>query len=196
MFRLPNRQTFKALHSPLRGPLRSPRHSPLCSPLHYPLRLSSSRAMQVPFSGPPTYDTVAQRFSSYPNPLAFFARKRQEEARDRGEFVDIHDIGGVDPKDFDVLITDIDDEKLRSEIAEVMGIQYLAKATEADANTVVEIGRGYIFGRNIRTIFPCVVSHDGKAHWVFFIVASGVPLTYLSVQVSAPTYRKNGWPLT
>ena len=106
MFRLSSRQTFKVLRSPLRGPLRSP------------LRLfSSCDAMQVPFSGPPTYDTVARRFSSYPNPLAFFAGKRQEEARDRGEFVDIHDIGGPDPKDFDVLITDIDDEKLRSEIA-------------------------------------------------------------------------------
>jgi hypothetical protein len=188
MFRLPNRQTFKALHSPLRSPLRSP--------LHYPLRLSSSRAMQVPFFGPPTYDTIARRFSSYPNPLAFFARKRQEEARDRGEFVNIYDIGGIDPKDFDVLITDIDNEKLRFEIAEVIGIQYLAKATKADANTMVEIGRGYIFGRNVRTIFPCVVSHRGKAHWVFFIVHSGAPLTYLSVQVSAPTYKKNSWLLT
>lgn len=192
MFRLPNRQTFKALHSPLRSPLRSPPRSPL----RYPLRLSSSRVIQVPFSGPPTYDTIARRFSSYPNLPAFFARKHQEEARDRGEFVDIHDIGGIDPKDFDVLITDINDEKLRSEIAEVVGIQYLAKATEADANTMVEIGRGYIFGRNVRTIFPCVVSHKGKAHWVFFIVDSGAPLTYLSVQVSAPTYRKNGWLLT
>lgn len=177
MFRLPNRQTFKALYSPL---LRTP----LRSPLHYHFRLTSTRAIQVPFSGPPTYDTVARRFSSYPNPLAFYAQKRQEDARDRGEFVDIHDIGGIDPKDFDVLITDIDEEKLRSEIAEVMGIQFLAKATEEDANTVVEIGHGYIFGRNVRTIFPCVVSHDGKAHWVFFIVDSGAPLTYLSVQTS------------
>jgi hypothetical protein len=172
MFRLPNRQPFKALHSPLR------------SPLQYPLRLSSSYATQVPYSGPPSYDTINRRFSShYPNPLAFFARKRQEEARDRGEFVDIRDIGGPDPKDFDVLITDIDDEKLRTEVADVMGIPYLVKATGADANTVVRIGRGYISGRNIRTMFPCVVTHGDKAPWVFFIVVTGSPLTYLSEQV-------------
>ena len=188
MFRLPNQQTFKALRTSLRSPLRSP--------LYYPLRLSSSRAMQVPFSGPPTYDTVARRFSSYPNPLGFFARKHQEEARDRGEFVDIHDIGGIDPKDFDVLITDIDNKKLRSEVAEVVGIQYLAKATEAEANKVVDIGHAYIFGHNSCTIFPCVVSYAGKSHWVFFIVDSGAPLTYLSAEVSTPTYRKDGWPLT
>src|SRR5215469_12500931 len=89
MFRLSSRQTFKALRSPL----------------HSSLHLPSSRhvhAMSVPFSGPPTYDTIARRFSSHPNPLAFFVHKRQQEARDRGEFIDIHDISGVDPEDFDV----------------------------------------------------------------------------------------------
>jgi hypothetical protein len=96
--------------------------------------------MQVPFSGPSTYDIVARRFSSYPNPTDFFVRKNLEEARDRGEFIDIHDVSGVDPKDYDVLITDMDYEKLRSKIAEVVGIQYLVKATEADADNVVQIG--------------------------------------------------------
>jgi hypothetical protein len=152
--------------------------------------------VQVPFSGPPTYDTVARRFSSYPNPLAFFVHKRQQEARDRGEFIDIHDVGGMNSNDYDVLITDIDNKKMRSEISEAVGIQYLVKATEADANKVVEVGHGYVYGPKFRTIFPCVVSHDDKAHWVFFIVDTSAPLTYLSVQISACTYRKNTWPLT
>ncbi len=152
--------------------------------------------MSVPFSGPPTYDTIARRFSSHPNPLAFFAHKRQQEARDRGEFIDIHDVGGVDPEDFDVLITDVNDEKLRSEIAEAVGIQYLAKATEADANKVLEIGQGVIYGKKLRTIFPCVVRNKDKAHWVFFVLDTCAPLTYLSAQVSAPTRTKNAWPLT
>jgi hypothetical protein len=152
--------------------------------------------MQVPFSGPPTYDTIARRFSSHPNPVAFFVHKSQQEARDRGEFIDIHDVGGVDPKDFDILITDVNEGKLRSEIAEVVGIQYFAKATKAEANNVVEIGHGIIYGTKLRTIFPCIVSDKDKAHWVFFVVSTGAPLTYLSSQVSAPIYRKNAWPLT
>jgi hypothetical protein len=182
MFRLPSRQTFKALWSPLR----------------YPLRLSTRHVhtVQIPYTGPPSYDTIARRFSSHPNPLAFFIRKTKQEAIDRGEFIDIHDVGGVDPKDYDVLITDIDSEKLRSKIAEFIGIQYLAKATEADANNVVEVGYGIVYGPKYHTIYPCVVSRNGKSHWVFFIVDTGDPLTYLSAQVSAPAYRKNAWPLT
>jgi len=38
-----------------------------------------------------------------------------KEAVERSEFVDIHDIGGVDPKIFD-LITDITDNTVTSEI--------------------------------------------------------------------------------
>jgi hypothetical protein len=45
-------------------------------------------------------------------------------------------------------------------------------------------------------MFPCVVSVKDRAHWVFFIVDPGAPLTYLSAQVSAPTYKVNTRPLT
>jgi hypothetical protein len=130
------------------------------------------------------------------NPTDFYVRKNLEEARDRGEFIDIHDVGNVDPKDYDVLITDVNDEKLQSEIAKVMGIPYHTKATEADANKVVKISDGIVYGRMLRMKFLCVVSHAGKAHWIFFIADSGAPLTYLSAQVSAPTCRKDAWPLT
>jgi len=98
--------------------------------------------------------------------------------------VDNHDIGGTDPEDYDVLITDIDDEKLRTEIAEIVGIPYHAKATTEDANKVVEIGDCYIYGRKFRTIFPAVVTNGSGAHWVFFIVNPGALLTYLSAQTS------------
>lgn len=181
MFRLPSRQIFKALRSPLR----------------YPLRLSSRdvHTMQVPYTRPVTYDTLARRFSSSPSLLALFINKRQQEARDRGEFIDIHDVGGVDPKDYDVLITDIDSNKLRSEIAEVIGILYLAKASEADANKVIEIGHGIVYGPKFRTSLPCVVSRRGKSYWVFFIVDTCAPLTCLTEQrleshhcPSDPTY--------
>jgi hypothetical protein len=50
--------------------------------------------------------------------------------KERGEFVGIHDIGGVDPKNYDVLITDMNDEALRHEISELVGITYLQEATK------------------------------------------------------------------
>jgi hypothetical protein len=42
-----------------------------------------------------------------PNPISFFRQKAAKEAIERGQFVDIHDIGGVDPKDYDVLLSDM-----------------------------------------------------------------------------------------
>ena len=53
--------------------------------------------------------TINRRFSSEPNPIDFFAEKKAKEAIERGEFTDIHDIGGVDPEDHDVIITDMSD---------------------------------------------------------------------------------------
>lgn len=73
----------------------------------------------------------------------------------------------MDPEDYDVLISDIDDEKLRGEVAEIVGIRYHAKATTEDANKVVEIGDCFIYGRKFRTIFPAVVACGVQAHWVF-----------------------------
>jgi hypothetical protein len=167
MFRLLSRQAFKAVPRP-------------------GLRLSASRhvhSMQAPYSGPPSYDTIFRRFSSNVDPQAYFTRKRQQEAKERGEFIDIHDIGR-DPSDYDVLITDIKHETLETTIAEELGIPYLSKATEAQAEEVVEVGNGYIHGSKFRVIVP-FLGHKGEARWVFFILGSGAPLTHLSAQASA-----------
>lgn len=153
MFRLLSRQAFKAVHRP-------------------GLRLSNGTAsrqihsMLLPYIGPPSYDTIARRFPPDVDPQAYFTREHQQEAKERGEYVDIHDIGGTDPEDFDVLISDVD-EKLRGEVAETVGIPYHAEATKEDANKVVEIGDCYLYGRKVRTVFPAVVAHDDRAHWVF-----------------------------
>jgi hypothetical protein len=56
------------------------------------------------FSRPSSYDTITRRFSSNPNLVSYFIQRRQQEAKDRGEFIDIHDIASIDPKDYDVLI--------------------------------------------------------------------------------------------
>jgi hypothetical protein len=144
-------------------------------------------SMPAPYTGPPSHDTIARRFSSDVDPQSYFARKRQQQAKERGEFVDIHDIGGLDPKDHDILITDVGYDKLQHEIAEIVGIPYHSPASKEEADKVVDIGKCFFYGRKIRTMFPAVVTHrSGKAYWVFFIVDSGSPLTYLSAQVGNP----------
>lgn len=111
---------------------------------------------------------IAKRFSpSQVDPQDYINRKHQKEAKECGEYFDLHDIGGVDPMDYDVLISDVDDERLRGEVAEIVGIQYHAEATKEDANKVVEIGDCCIYGWKFRTIFPVVVCNGSQAHWVF-----------------------------
>ena len=90
----------------------------------------------------------------------------------------------------------MDNDALRSEISKLVGIPYLSEATKDEANKVAETGSGYLYGRNSRTIFPCVVSYRDNARWVFFIVDSGSPLTYISVEASVPTFRENALALT
>ena len=205
MLRLPRQQALKALRSPLHntlhypvcGPLRDPLRSSLLNRFRNPLLIRHAHTKPVPFSGPPSYATINRRFSSESNPIDFFAKKKAKEAIECGQFIDIHNIGGVDPKDYDVLIKDMSDNKLRTEIAELLGVPYLQKATEDEANKKIEIATGMTYstsivdGAKFRTVFPCVVSFEDNARWVFFIVDTGAPLTYLSAQVSASTYREN-----
>ena len=133
---------------------------------------------------PYSYDMIVRRLSSDINPEAYFNRTHRQEANPRGERVDIHDIGGPDPKDYDILISDVDDEKLRHEITEIVGIPYHTVAKKEDAKKVVEVGDCYLYGPSYRTIFPTVVAREGRAHWVFFIADCGAPMTYLSAQVN------------
>jgi hypothetical protein len=122
-----------------------PSAAPLRNPLHGPLQTRHLYTEPAPFSGPPSYATLARRFSaSSPSPISFFSQKRAKEAVERGIFVDIHDIGGTDPKDYDVLITDIDNDTLRSEISELVGIPYLNEATKDEADNVAGEIHGFV----------------------------------------------------
>ena len=98
--------------------------------------------MQAPYSGPPSYETIDRRFSTQPDPLAYFRGKRQQEAIQRqqeaiqhGEVIYIHDIpadGGF--SEHDVLLTDITHGTLEdSTISEEFGIAYLSEATTDEA---------------------------------------------------------------
>lgn len=89
--------------------------------------------------------------------------------------------------DYDVLISDINHEKLRGEVADTISIQYHAEATQEDANKVVEISDCYIYGRKFRYSQQLLVMVPRPIG--VFIVDSGSPLTYLSAQVSAKYSR-------
>jgi len=180
MSTLISRQGFNALVNSFRRPPR-PRNT---------TRLFSHRVgdTEVPISEPPSpsYGALARRFSSYPAPLNHHAVKSWQKAGNSGGYVDVHelcDISDIDPNKFDVLITDVNEKTLRTEVSKVFGIDYLAKATEEDAKRKVDVISGYLYGDGRRPMVPCVVSNADKAYWVHFIVDTGSPATFLSEKV-------------
>lgn len=148
------------------------------------------RHFQAPYAGPPSYATLAQRFSTNPTPVLYYQAIKDSEAIKRKEYVDIHDVGGLNPKDYDVLLIDVDYNVLQGEISTLCGIPYLQEATKSDAGKKVEEATAIVFGPMHRVIFPAVVHNadKDKAHWVYFIIDTGSPLTYLSSQVNTLIY--------
>jgi hypothetical protein len=119
----------------------------------------------------PSPCTSALRQIPKPSPLEVgfqrhFESIRAQEARARYETLDNNDIG-YDPASFDVSITDVTDETMKTTIAEETGIQYLSNASKADARIKGQVGESYLHGPNRRAIIPLVVSHAGSARWVF-----------------------------
>lgn len=141
--------------------------------------------MQAPYRGPPSYGTITRRFSfAQVDPQAYFARKRQHAAPGRGDFVGIHDVGPEQhpfPNKFDVF-PDVTYETLKSKVSEELGIEYLSPATEV--TEVVKVCSGYVHGVNKRPIFPLVVCYKDESRWLFFILDSESPWTYISHQAS------------
>lgn len=116
--------------------------------------------------------------------MLYYQARRANDAIRRGEYVDIHDVGGPNPKDYDVLISDVNYNILRGEVSVLGGIPYLQKATKTEAEIVLEEGQAMLFGPKLRVIFPAVVRNQGSAYWIYFIVDTGSPLTYISTQVN------------
>ncbi|KAI9771843.1 MAG: hypothetical protein M1840_001613 [Geoglossum simile] len=154
------------------------------NPLRYSQQARHLHNKSVPYSGPPSYMTLTRRFSSEPHPISFFAQEKKKEVIKNGNFVDIHDIGGVSPKDFDVLITDMNNDILESEISKLAGIPYLKEVKKIEADNMPHKLTGFMYGEKFRLILPCLVGVQGKARWVFFIVDTGAPLTFISDQVA------------
>ena len=78
----------------------------------------------------------------------------------------------------------MNNETLESEISEVVGISYLKEATKNEADKVVDEIHSFSYDWKRRPILPCVLGIGNKVRWVFFVVDSGAPVTYISGQVS------------
>lgn len=179
VWRILKSRPFKRLYSPLKGTLCSPLQHQLCSPFcSYP-----AKAHQVP-SG--IYDVIARTLADYPSNINHINEKKWQEARDRGEWIDIHDYDPAAQNEYDITIRDVDGGKLQTELSEALSIPYLSNATKGDASKVVKYIDGHLYGYKHRPILPCVRTHNGdEARWVFFILDTAAPATYLSPQVSS-----------
>ena len=189
MSTLTSQQTFKVLCGHLRRPLRHPPRRPPRRPLRpFSNHLGS---LQAPISG---YDTLARRFSAYPSLLKLSAQGSWQKVTDSSEYVDIHDlynISELELDNYDVLIKDINEDTLRTDISKAFGIAYLTKATEDDVKRKIDAINGYLYGEGRRAIVPCDVNNGDKAYWVYFLVDAGAPVSFLSEKVNAPTYAES-----
>ncbi|KAI9771622.1 MAG: hypothetical protein M1840_001837 [Geoglossum simile] len=147
MLRLSGRQASKTLQS---IPTTPPRQ---LSPVLRTSKLYDSRSMLF-------FRAESNRF--------FFAREKENKDRENGNFVDIHDVGGVELEDCGILITDVDHDILQSEISKIVGIPpYLKEAKKDEADNMPDKVYRFLYGQKLRMILPCLFGIEDKARWVF-----------------------------
>src|SRR5947207_2763098 len=78
---------------------------------------------------------------------------------------------------------------LHTDISKLVGKKYLQKATDQEALEVPNKIHGFLYGYEKRPMFPCVVTIKRKAHWVFFLVDTESPHTFMSSEVSFHPYE-------
>src|SRR2546423_13957326 len=100
MSTLTSQQTFKALCSHLCRHLCRPLRHPLRRPPVRPFSSSHVGSLQAPYSG---YDALARRFSTYPNPVNFFALKSRQKATNSSEYADIHELRDISDLELNIM---------------------------------------------------------------------------------------------
>jgi len=130
---------------------------------------------QLPYLDPCTNTNIAQTSSALEvvHLPAIHTYNPTFEGNGSTEFINIHDIGWFDPKEFDILISNVGVSQLKREIADAVGIPYHSPTTKEETDAVVKIGDCFIYGRNLHTMCPAVVKRSGKAFWVFFLLDTG-----------------------
>jgi hypothetical protein len=83
---------------------------------------------------------------------------------------------------FDILLTDVDEEDLKTEISTLLGSKYLSE-TSPLSNPRPTI-HGILYGQYDRPILPLVVAvRKSPSIIVHFLFDTGSPFTYLSEEV-------------
>lgn len=146
MLKLRDQQALKAFRNPFPNPLRQP------------LQKHHVHNKPAPFTNPPISSSLTPRFPQHSNPLAYYRKNKESETLRHGEVNNIHDYTAPFPSTFDIHLPDLNSRTLQTEVAEAVGKTYLSPATRVSASHRVEIGKAYLFGRDLCTIFPCIVA--------------------------------------
>lgn len=82
------------------------------------------------------------------------------------------------PRDVDVLLIDVGERELRTDIAREFATEFLAEADpEASPHWPIT---GIVYGRYFRVMVELTVTRRNMARRVFFLLDTGSPFTYLS----------------
>jgi len=85
------------------------------------------------------------------------------------------------PDLFDILLSDIDERLLRSEISTELGSAYLSETPHLTSPHATV--NGIVFGKYKRMLFPLVVRLKSRSYVIHFLYDSGSPFTFLSQEV-------------
>ena len=83
------------------------------------------------------------------------------------------------PNNLDIMLTDVHEKDLHSAIAKKLKITYLG---EADRKSEKELN-GILWGMYDRVMVPIIMEFKGKRKYVFFLVDTGSPKTFVSEHV-------------
>ncbi|PUU73966.1 hypothetical protein B9Z19DRAFT_1134108 [Tuber borchii] len=101
-------------------------------------------------------------------------------------------LGNESAEESDVLLLDVTEDIYAGDISRLMGVSYLSQAPDLLARDLpVEVG-AIIYGPNGRTITSLIVTYKGNSRWVFFLIDTGAPKTFLSLEA----YSALGIPWT
>ena len=87
----------------------------------------------------------------------------------------------IDPSDFDVVLTDLNYDKLMREVSHELNVQYLSPAEVPDEELEGSLLNGILWGSNSRPLINLVVSSTkyNKPVNIIFIVDTACPYLYL-----------------
>ncbi|CAI2187326.1 11319_t:CDS:1 [Funneliformis geosporum] len=90
--------------------------------------------------------------------------------------IDIDDT--YEPKNFDILLTDVCGKDLRKGISEILGVEYLS-----DSSKKFDDINGIMYGVNFRFFYATTIKINKKIKVVHFLLDTGSPVTYISEDV-------------